>query len=728
LLKAVHFAGPKTVEISLATLGGDEAGKIPKIQSSCDLAAAPGTILLFRPDVYEYSCQSPTDDTMMLVAHFLTPPDKFTDAVLDGDTSWISPEGPPVPPGVRQRGVTHKGEHVYVMNNVARLPARWDNQWAYFAALSTGCDGVIKIPVMRWDVDIYKAPDPDIIQDWQTATWHQSFCEGAEFFDNRHFEISNAEGGGIDPVMRLTLECGAQSLALHGITKKMTNRRAFHAGFCAGNDKLDWATLPKETAVGGALGGTSMNLAILANRFNFTFNLKGPSFVCDTACSASLTSTHCARRCVLEVEFDPLEFFITMGSHLCLASGPFIGGSQSHMNSFIGRCFTFNASADGYLRGEGIVGFMMKYGTQDELHDKSDCILRATMLGQDGRSASLTAPNGPAQEEMIRRAIKEAQMVAPESTVWECHGTGTTLGDPIEVGAIRKVQIRMKRLEPLMITSVKSNMGHLEGSAAMGGMVKCILQCKRTKCCPTLHVRTLNPHLEHAAFEAIFQTEAALYTYFQGHSQVSSFGFGGANGHGIFWGRNLEAQPNIKTLWAKKLESRPPPQVRVMGRDPNEWEADFPDMRTCKNGAKFTTTFGPDTPEDEAIVWKLVEDGPEQDEEDEETFYAITGNFNEWQDDRMASGDVNGSFSSIVEVPESGVLEFRILKDSDTAQVIAPAIPNCTKKTAKIEGPKEGLTNSWSISADAGQEVEVIFFAKKGMMSILWVTSRQSFE
>jgi hypothetical protein len=328
---------------------------------------------------------------------------------------------------------------------------------------------------------------------------------------------------------------------------------------------------------------------------------------------------------------------------------------------------------------------------------------------------------------MIRRAIKEAQMTAPESTVWECHGTGTTLGDPIEVGAVRKVQIRMKRLEPLMLGSAKSNMGHLEGSAAMGGMCKCILQCKRTKCAPTLHVRTLNPHLEHAAFDAIFQTEAAEYTYYQGHSQVSSFGFGGANGHGIFWGRNLEAQPDVKKLWAKKLAARPPPQVRVMGSNPDEWEADFPDMRVCRTGAKFSTTFGPDTPEEEAVVWKLEQDGPEENEEDDDAFFAISGNFNDWQDDRMAAGEVMGSFSSIVEIPSGGVLEFRILQDGEATQVIAPVTPECTRKTDKIEGPKEGLTNKWVVRGDEGQEVEVIFFSRGGFKSILWVKSK-SFE
>merc|ERR1719464_2697071 len=358
----------------------------------------------------------------------------------------------------------------------------------------------------------------------------------------------------MDPVQRQILETGSQSLAMYGITKKDSNRKAIHAGFSVGNDKLDWMMMDHGKE---AMTGTATVLAIIANRFSFVFNMKGPNFVCDTACSASLTSTHCVKGMIKDRTIDPLEWFLSMGAHLVLDPvGGLVGGTQSHMGGPYGRCLTFNASATGYLRGEGVCGIMLKWGSFKS-GVTSQAILRATQVGQDGRGASLTAPNGPAQEEMITRTVKEAQMTPPESTVWECHGTGTSLGDPIEVGAVRKVQIRMPRLEPLMLTSNKTNIGHLEGGAAMGAICKCILQCKYAKCCPTLHLRTLNPHLEHAAFDAIFQTESSKYTYFQGHSQVSSFGFGGANGHGIFWGKNLDAQPDVETLFKDELNRRP---------------------------------------------------------------------------------------------------------------------------------------------------------------------------
>eukprot|EP00438_Fugacium_kawagutii_P020025 Skav233862 [mRNA] locus=scaffold1483:15660:23224:+ [translate_table: standard] len=173
----------------------------------------------------------------------------------------------------------------------AELPCPEYHNWS---ALRSGCDTIIQVPITRWDVGVYWTENENAFEPWQSTTRHQSLCEGAEFFDNRYFEISNNEAGSaasMDPVQRLVLECGAQSMAMVGLTKKECNRKSTHAGFCVGNDKLDWMTCPKETTP----SGTSTVLAIIANRFSFVFNLKGPNFVCDTACSASLTSTHCAR-------------------------------------------------------------------------------------------------------------------------------------------------------------------------------------------------------------------------------------------------------------------------------------------------------------------------------------------------------------------------------------------------------------------------------------------------
>jgi len=712
VLRAVHFMGPGTPSVTLESKDEEKTATLPKGANTAVISAAPNTILLFRPDLYEYSCDA-AEEALMLATSLLSPvPQMYLDSV-EGDTSWLNKfgQGPPPPAGK---------ENLYVMNSVARLPAYWDNQWAFFTGLKAATDAVILVPLTRWDVNVYWTDNENTFEPWQSTTRHQSFCEGVEFFDNRHFEISNNEAGTMDPVQRLLLEAGAQSLAMIGVTKRMTNRKSIHAGFAVGNDKLDWTVVPKTVDIGGALSGTGTALSIIANRFNFVYNLKGPSFVCDTACSASLSSTHAVRLMMMDREYDCLEWFLTMGAQLCLSAGQFVGCSQAHMSSPKGRSFTFNASADGYLRGEGISGFMLKWGDH---RDDSDAILRATMSGQDGRSASITAPNGPAQEEMITRAIKCAHMTPPESTVWECHGTGTSLGDPIEVGAVRKVQIKMKRAEPLMLTSNKTNIGHLEGGAAMGGMVKCIVQCKFTKCCPTLHLRTLNPHLEHAAFDAIFQTEASCYTYAQGHSQVSSFGFGGSNGHAIIWGGKNDVLNDHQHLIMTRIKKMGHAEVRVVGKNPDEWEADFPDPVSCKKGAKFKIELNAEDAKGTPARWEMVD--CEQDEDDPDDYYSITGNFNDWSDDRMAPGDVDGLHTITVEVPESGSLEFRFLKEGDSEKVLCPSMPICSRKTDPIMGPGKDLSNKWVIHAKPEKEVKIELFVKRGTKSLMWLVERE---
>mmetsp|Transcript_30512 Transcript_30512/g.65708 ORF Transcript_30512/g.65708 Transcript_30512/m.65708 type:complete len:960 (+) Transcript_30512:75-2954(+) len=718
LVRAVLFLGPNSPFVTLEAKDTDKASGVSNLQSEIKIQAVPNTVLIFRPDVYELSCEAP-NETLMLVSNFLTPAPTWIWDKITGDLAWLQEnEGPPPPP---------RPENIHILNSVARLPANFDNQWSYLAGLKAATDAVIKIPILRGDVDAYYTANEDHYEPWQTTCVHQSFCEGVELFDNRHFEISTAEAAGMDPVQRLILETGAQSLAMIGLTKKVTYRKSFHAGVAVGNDKLDWGGLHKDCQIGSAQGGTATVLAIIANRFSFCFNLKGPSFVCDTACSASLTSTHCAKMMLQERVYDPLEFFISLGAHLVLnAVGGVIGNTQSHMGGPLGRCLTFNASASGYLRGEGVSGFLMKWGSLKG-SPESDAILRATQVGQDGRSASLTAPNGPAQAEMISRAIKEAGMTPPESTVWECHGTGTSLGDPIEVGAVRKIQIKMPRKEPLMITSNKTNIGHLEGGAAMAAMCKCVLQCKHAKCCPTLHLRTLNAHLEHTTFDAIFQTEGASYTYVQGHSQVSSFGFGGTNAHGIFWGQNLDLTPDAEKLFHKRLAERPPPEVRVMGSNPDDWEADFPDWRHVDRRTRFQVSMGPDDVGQplryEPILDIDVDDGEGL---DSEVGYAITGNFNAWGQESMVPGEVPGQHVFLAEVPASGRLEWRFIKDGDPDQVLSPAIPDCTKRTAEIKGPAKGLLNNWVVTAQPGSEIRIELLISEGRQSVFWLVPRHA--
>lgn len=641
-----------------------------------------------------------------MMASFLEPGVQFTLTGFDGSQEALRglADGPP-PPG---------GETVNVMTHHTRLPARWDAGEMYATGVAGGTDSVVEIPATRFDLDIYWCQNPEDLMSGppRTVQRHTAFTEGVDLFDFKFFELSKNEASSMDPLQRHVLEVGANLLNQYGITKKDASRKSYYAGCSVGVDKADYPTLP------GSTGGMNA-LAIIANRFSFVFNMKGANYVCDTACSASLTATHIAKLMLLNRKTDQLAWHLAFGTHLCLSPAPFIGCSYSQMVSPEGRCFTFDQSANGYLRGEGTSGILMKYGNDDN----KQAILRSSALGQDGRSASLTAPNGPAQEEMIWRAVREGGMKPPESTCWECHGTGTSLGDPIEVGAVRRVQIKERREEPLMIATAKSNIGHLEGGAAMGGIVKCVIQVMNGTGLPTLHDRQLNPHLEAAAFEAFYVTEICNFPHEQGHGQVSSFGFGGSNGHGIFWGRKAEEQGDIMQQVCRRLKAMKHPEVRPIGDDPEDWECDLPDA-DAKPGEAWTIEFNASDPKNAPVRWVKdysVEDAVEDDgDEADDGSHSITGNFDNWDPKVMESGVVPGQYIYTATVPASGVLEFYFLKDPNSL-AICPATPQCTRKTTPIEGPTAGLTNSWAIRAEPNTKYQIELLLVNRKYSLVWL-------
>lgn len=311
-------------------------------------------------------------------------------------------------------------------------------------------------------------------------------------------------------------------------------------------------------------------------------------------------------------------------------------------------------------------------------------------------------------------------MMPGESTGWECHGTGTSLGDPIEVGSVRKVQIADKREEPLLIATMKTNTGHMEGGAAMSSIVRAIVQVSRSRCMPVLHLGCLNPHLDHGAdFECRFVNEVTAYPYNQGHSQVSSFGFGGTNGHMIFWGSRIygtQVSPSKKFL--AKMKSSLPPRVVARGKNPADWESDWPDPH-CKVGTQYKIKFTKG--EDEPLKWEQVE--KEDEIVPEQPEYAITGNFNDWSDDRMKHGDIEGLFMSVVEIPSSGTIEFRFLQDGDSEKVIAPRQDNCSSMSASLTGPAPDLTTKFAVKGDAGSWLQVELFMTKEFSSVMWMKS-----
>eukprot|EP00913_Durusdinium_trenchii_P010706 g10045.t1 len=245
--------------------------------------------------------------------------------------------------------------------------------------------------------------------------------------------------------------------------------RAPLAGSSCRSDDYDHIPKPPDMV------GSANVQAIIANRFSFIFNLKGPNYVADTACSASLTATHLAKFMLRDQTIDKLEFHVALGIHQCLS---------------------------------------------------------------------------PLSFDVIWKAIREAKISPVESCVWSCHGTGTSLGDPIEVGAVRKIQNKEPRDTTLIVVTNKATTGHLEGGAAMTSLIAAVFQVKSSLAVPVCHLRQLNPHLDQTGFQAFFNSELGSYNYSQGIVHVSSFGFGGTNAHAIFWG-----EERVRTLTRARARS-----------------------------------------------------------------------------------------------------------------------------------------------------------------------------
>jgi hypothetical protein len=383
-------------------------------------------------------------------------------------------------------------------------------------------------------------------------------------------------------------------------------------------------------------------------------------------------------------DYDPYVDSVASGLNLAYSPMPFIGCCSGGMLSFKGRSFTFDVAADGYGRGEGVSAVYMNLAeyTRDIF-----ALVAGSQSNQDGRSASITAPNGPSQEKCIKAAFREAQLKPPEVDCFECHGTGTALGDPIEVGAFKRIYNSAPRSHTLMVTTSKTNLGHLEGGAGMAGFVKCCLQVMRAEGSPNLHLREKNPHLDDEGFPAYFISEGLTAMYDSAYSGVSSFGFGGTNAHAMSYGKNTttsrgSGQRDWRAAMRQKISSAPPPEILMMGDNPEEWESSGMPTDEDKIG-KF---FQVEILEDGKAIWReVVGDAPPG---KGERFY-LSGSFNKWGMERMTQDPAISSLCSCtITLGASGEELFNIIADEDPFSLYYPTEPRCTWKACPIIGPE----------------------------------------
>lgn len=429
-------------------------------------------------------------------------------------------------PAPSQHSSKFTREPIAIIGMSCRFPQAANPQ-AFWDLLRNGVDAISEVPADRWDVDAYYSSDS--ASGKVTSRWG-GFLENVDLFDTHFFGISPREATRMDPQQRLLLEVSWEALENAFISP--ATLAGTRTGVFVGISSNDYSRLQFDDAEKiDAYAGTGNAHSIAANRLSYFYDLHGPSMAVDTACSSSLVAAHLACQSLQNGESD---LCVVGGVNLILTPELTITFSQARMLSPDGRCKTFDASADGYVRGEGC-GVIILKRMSDAIRDGDNilALIRGSAVNQDGRSNGLTAPNGLAQQDVIRQALANAQVAPHQIGYVEAHGTGTPLGDPIEMASLHAVLDDGQTNSRVLVGSVKTNIGHLESAAGIAGLIKSVLAMQNEAIPPHLHLKEVNPYL------SLEDSRLEIGTYLRPWKRrdqprfagVSSFGFGGTNAH-----------------------------------------------------------------------------------------------------------------------------------------------------------------------------------------------------
>ncbi len=465
--------------------------------------------------------------TVTALARFLTGGDVEPVAAVEGSA------------GVRDR------EPIAVIGMGCRFPGGVNSPESLWEFLAEGRSAIGEVPAQRWSWCEGGSPQDDAVLA-ATTRWG-GYLDDVAGFDAEFFDIPAGEADKMDPQQRLLLEVTSEALDDAGIPADALadTRTGVFAGACSADY---WSMATADVAGVDGFSATGGALSIIANRVSYFFDLRGPSVTVDTACSSSLVAVHLACQSLRSGES---EVALAGGVNVLLSPASNRSFDVAEVLSASGACHAFDASADGFVRSEG-AGVVVLKRLSDAVRDGDRvlAVVRGSAVNQDGRSNGLMAPNPAAQMAVLRSAYAHAGVDVRDVDYVEAHGTGTLLGDPIEARALGTVLGRGRAVDaPLLIGSVKSNLGHLESAAGVAGLIKAVLAVSSGTIPATRGYQNPNPHIPFAnlRLKVVAQQSAWPDGEQPRRAGVSSFGFGGTNAHVVIEQAPDAAAPNPGT-------------------------------------------------------------------------------------------------------------------------------------------------------------------------------------
>src|SRR6266545_1592443 len=435
---------------------------------------------------------------------------------------------------------TNYRKDIAVIGIAGRYPQA-ENLQEFWRNLQNGRDCITEIPPERWEHALYYDPDPN--KPGKTYCKWGGFIADVDKFDPLFFNISPKEAALIDPQERIFLETAWQAIEDAGYAKESVagSRVGVYVGVMWGQYELFGA----ESLLAGDTAIPSSSHASIANRVSYFFDFHGPSIAVDTMCSSSLTAIHLACE---ELRKGEIDAAIAGGVNLTIHPYKYLSLSQGKFAASDGRCRSFGAGGDGYVPGEGVGAVLLK-PLEDALRDGDQvyAVIKSSAANHGGKTNGYTVPNPNAQADLILDALKKANIDPKTLSYVETHGTGTSLGDPIEItGLMKAFEGFAVEKQFCPIGSVKSNIGHLESAAGIAALTKALLQIKHEQLVPSLHADPLNPNIDFGATPFYVQTELTEWKRPAAHPRrvsVSSFGAGGSNAHLILEERADAREP-----------------------------------------------------------------------------------------------------------------------------------------------------------------------------------------